>query len=45
MPTILLVVLIFLLLCVFAWMSLAPWVPTRKKEFERINAIADLKPG
>ena len=30
---------------VYAWISLAPWVPTAKKDLERINKIADLKPG
>ena len=25
--------------------TIAPWFPTRKKDFPRINGIADLKPG
>lgn len=26
-------------------LSIAPWVPCRKKDLERINRLADLKPG
>lgn len=30
---------------VYAYLSLAPWVPTPKKELERINRLANLKRG
>lgn len=36
--------LILLSLAITA-LSLAPWVPTRKKDLERINRLADLKEG
>ena len=29
----------------FTKKTIAPWFPTRKKDFPRINRIADLKPG
>lgn len=39
------IILILLILTAYAWISLAPWVPTYKKDLERVNKIADLKPG
>lgn len=38
------ILVIVLLSLVIAWASLAPWVPTRTKDLERINKIAKLKP-
>ena len=37
--------LILLVVTVLAWMSLAPWVPTRKKDLELISQVARLGPG
>ena len=38
---------VFLILLSVAWasFSLAPWVPTRKKDLERIKRLANLEPG
>ncbi len=37
---------IFIVLSIFlAWFSLAPWVPTNKKDLERVNKISNLKSG
>lgn len=30
---------------IFAWSSLAPWLPTQRKDLKRINKDANLKPG
>ena len=37
----------FLLLCSFAYAawSAAPWVPTKKQDVERVEALLNLKPG
>lgn len=40
-----LLIVIALLSLVYAWISLAPWVPTRAKDLARIQKIIDLKPG
>ena len=40
-----LVIIVILVSIVFAWFSLAPWVPTLSKDLKRINKIAKLKPG
>jgi precorrin-6B methylase 2 len=40
-----LIIFLILLSVVYSWSSLAPWVPTPKKELERINRTAGLKPG
>lgn len=39
--------IIFILLLSFAYvgLSIAPWVPARRKDFDRINRLANLKPG
>jgi len=41
--------LIFILFSLFSFgfslLSIAPWVPSRTKDLERINHLADLKPG
>ena len=39
------ILIIILVSIVLAWMSLAPWVPTKNKDLKRINQIADLQPG
>jgi precorrin-6B methylase 2 len=39
------VVFILSVTLLYAFISLAPWVPTPKKELERINRLADLKSG
>lgn len=40
-----LAIVLFLGSFVYAWFSLAPWFPTKKQDLERLNKIADLKPG
>ena len=46
---IVLIILFFFLFCaitiLWATLSLAPWVPSRKKDLERIFKVAELKPG
>ena len=41
------VLLLFIILFFFAWtsISLAPWVPTRKKDLSRVLELAQAKPG
>ncbi len=43
----LLILFIFVILLTFAWtcLSLAPWVPTRKRDLERICRLANLQAG
>jgi SAM-dependent methyltransferase len=43
----LLILFIFVILLTFVWtcLSLAPWVPTRKRDQERICKLAKIKPG
>lgn len=43
----LLILLIFIILLTLAWtcLSLAPWVPTRKRDLERICQLANLQSG
>jgi precorrin-6B methylase 2 len=36
---------LFLFSAAYAWLSLAPWVPTPNKELKRIDKIVRLKPG
>lgn len=38
------ILFIIIILSVYSFLSLAPWVPTRKKDFKRINDIIKLKP-
>lgn len=46
MQYILPVFVIFILLPVaIAWRSMAPWVPTKKRDIQRLIKILDLKPG
>jgi len=45
MMYVILVVTVLLLSMGLAGLSFAPWVPARKKDFKRIFALADLKPG
>ena len=40
-----LILLPFVFSLAWAAISMAPWVPTRKKDLERINDLADLKKG
>ena len=42
---IILILIILLFPFMLASLSLAPWVPTRKKDLERILKLADLQPG
>lgn len=42
-PSILDIITIIIIICVFSFISIAPWMPTRKKDFLRINKIANLK--
>lgn len=44
-PIVNLIVIILLLSIVVASTSIAPWVPTSKKDLKRINKLADLKAG
>jgi SAM-dependent methyltransferase len=44
-PIILLIILIFLISIALTSTSLAPWVPTKKKDLERIRKLANLKEG
>lgn len=37
--------LLILIPTFYAWSSLAPWLPTRKRDLEKINALANLQPG
>ena len=39
------IIVLVLLSLVVAWMSLAPWVPTRAKDLVRIQKIIALQPG
>ncbi|MBD3330909.1 methyltransferase domain-containing protein [Candidatus Peregrinibacteria bacterium] len=39
------ILLILALTTLIAWISLAPWVPTKIEDLPRINRIANLKPG
>ena len=43
----LLILFIFIILLTFVWtcLSLAPWVPTRRRDLERICKLAEIKPG
>jgi hypothetical protein len=34
---------IFLIVSCFAWLSLAPWVPTKNSDLARINTLMALK--
>jgi 16S rRNA A1518/A1519 N6-dimethyltransferase RsmA/KsgA/DIM1 with predicted DNA glycosylase/AP lyase activity len=43
--TLILIIVGILLTQVICGLSLAPWVPTRKRDFERISKMAKLKPG
>lgn len=45
MELLFLIVLFLFILSAYAFVSLAPWVPTRSKDFERINELAKLKKG
>lgn len=38
-------VVVFMLSILIAWVSLAPWVPTRGRDLARVDKIAALKPG
>ena len=46
MQYILPIFIIFILLPIaIAWISMAPWVPTKKKDIQRLIKILELKPG
>jgi len=48
LTTQLIILLVFLPLgisAIYAWLSLAPWLPSRKKDLSRINTLADLQKG
>ena len=45
MPYLNLIAILILLPCVIAGLSMAPWMPTRKKDLARINHLAALKKG
>gem|GEM_PF-2179300 len=40
-----LIISILFLVSVFAWFSLAPWVPTKSSDLKRIHELIALKKG